>query len=158
MNRFDGQCELIDGIFFSILNEVITDLVPFVAAQVPAVVETKQQDQKIDPRVKFVYFGNRSQASNHEGVITIASYVDECSNRAYYGVSYCSPSDVYDKKKGKLIAYERLCTGENSVGFNKKNHVELTTRIMASIFADNQYPSWAKDTIDYEAYSLLCAF
>lgn len=156
----NGQCFELDGIFCGILNEVINDLKSCGVFDecLPVVVPEKEKPVKIDPQVKFVYFGNRSSANNHEGIITIASFFDEKAGRVFYGVAYCAPSDVYDKQKGKMLAFERLCTGQNSVGFNHKNHRELTTRIMASIFANNEYPSWAKDTIDYEAYALLAAW
>lgn len=159
-NVKNGQCFELDDIFYGLMMEVITDLVPFVESLVPATVIQKQAEttKKIDPNVKFVYFGDRSTANNHDGVITVASYVDEEKKHVYYGVAYCSPGDTYDKRKGKWLAYERLCTGQRRVGYNTKNHQELTTRILASIFAENSYPSWAKGTIEFQTFDFISDF
>ena len=101
----------------------------------------------IDQRVKFMYFGNSDRCKDHKGIITIATLVDDDDNTVSFGVSYCSPSDVYDKMKGKQMAFYRMCADPYTVNFTNKTHKEIMVRILCSLIAENSYPSWAKAII-----------
>lgn len=101
----------------------------------------------IDQRVKFMYFGNTNKYNDHNGIITVATLVDEEEKTVSFGVSYCSPDDGYDKNKGKKIAYDRLNQDEATSYYEKKTHKDILVRVLCNIIASNTYPSWAKRII-----------
>lgn len=112
----------------------------------PAAPPTPQK-VKYDPEIKFSYYGKTGHGSCHNGIIVIASVVNEEVRVIHYGTAFCSPKDVYDKAKGKKLAYDDLCSNMNTVVFRKKTHHEVNAGIFADLIATGAYPSWAKTMV-----------
>ena len=96
--------------------------------------------------IKLTRFGHRHCRF---GVITIASEVD--GDRLYYGVSYSSPKDVYNKRLGREIAMSRLTNAKSIGDFSyfddELKHENVMTEILRHIFTDELYPRWAEDLL-----------
>ena len=105
---------------------------------------------KFDSRIKFSYYGDRGESSNHDGIITIASFINENSHAVHYGVSYCSPNDKYNKEFGKQLAVDNLRRYMDTVSLVRKNHHDINARIFANIIAMNNAPSWAQRMVAIE--------
>jgi len=99
---------------------------------------------KYEDSIKFTYYGKTDQSSNHNGIITIASVIEEDLGLIYYGASFCSPKDVYDKAFGKELAYSDLCNNRMVIRLRKKGHHEINAGIFANMVANGFFPSWAK--------------
>lgn len=97
--------------------------------------------------IKFTYYGKTDRSSNHDGIITIASVIDEDLGLIYYGASFCSPKDVYDKAYGKELAYNDLCNNRTVIRLRKKGHHEINAGIFANMVANGVFPSWAKSMV-----------
>lgn len=115
--------------------------------QAPAQKETSGNHQ--NNSIRFVTFGNTGESNKHEGIITIATYYTRKTNKAAYGVSFCSPKDVYHKEKGRILAVDRMNTinSNNIVTPLSKNYSGINGAILVDILAKRKYPSWAKETI-----------
>ena len=97
--------------------------------------------------VKFTFYGCTGNCNNHDGVLVIASCVDDEQRVCYYGTAWCSPKDVYQKEVGKKIAYEDMVRNLRTVPLVKKRHHEINARIMSDIIANDDAPSWAKNKV-----------
>ena len=106
-----------------------------------------KQKVRYDERVKFSYYGRTGHCNNHKGVIVVATYVDEESRVVYYGTAFCSPKDVYDKAKGKKIAFDDLNANMTTIALTKKNHHAVNAGVFADIFATGSFPSWAREMV-----------
>jgi hypothetical protein len=107
---------------------------------------------------KIHHFGQRNHKDT--GSFTIVSTVTD--NFVEYGVSFCSPKDVFSKKVGASIAKTRLAdlieTGKfrmsGTAVVDNTNHVDVTFAVLASIASSNLAPTWAvplvlDELIDY---------
>ena len=109
--------------------------------------EPVQKKNTYDERVKFTYYGDTDYVKDHGGIITIASFIDEKEGVIYYGTSFCSPKDAYNKAIGKEIAFNDLAENMTVTSLGKKRHHDVNSRIMADLWASKLYPSWAEGTI-----------
>ena len=100
-----------------------------------------------DERVKFTYYGATDMSKNHEGVIVLATFVDENEGVIYYGTAFCSPKDEYQKHIGKRIAFDDLAENMTVTALGKKKHHDINSRVLADIWASKTYPSWAEEGI-----------
>lgn len=104
---------------------------------------------------KFIYLGDTSKGNNHDGIITIATYLDRVDNEredyypVYYGVSFCSPKDKYSKDFGRDLAVSRTKKCENVV-YIREDRVkseDIRAKVIADIFLYDRYPEWAKKLV-----------
>lgn len=102
---------------------------------------------KYDERVKFSFYGDTGNSNNHKGIIVIAALVNEKERVVHYGSAFCSPKDVYDKAKGKELAFKDLDDNMNTVVMMKKAHHAVNAAIFADMIAYGLYPSWAKTQV-----------
>ncbi len=107
----------------------------------------KPEKRKYDDGVKFSFYGCTGKCNHHKGVIVVASSADEAGGFTTYGTAYCSPKDVYDKEKGKLIAYQDMIENQTMVTLVKKKHHDINARVFADILANDDAPTWAKNSI-----------
>ena len=107
----------------------------------------KVKKVKIDDCVKFAYYGCTGECNRHKGVIVVASAVNDGGKVVHYGTAFCSPKDVYDKAKGKLMAYNDLIDNNFSVSLGRKTHQEINARIIGDIIANDDAPSWARNMV-----------
>jgi hypothetical protein len=120
---------------------------------VPSVMPRKKEQTPNNndrPLIKFSYYGDRGDANNHDGIITLATFVSDENNTIHYGVAYCSPKDIYNKEYGKRLAINNLRRFMNTVNLVKKTHHDINSRIFANIVAMNDAPSWAKRMVAVE--------
>lgn len=119
----------------------------------------KKLKLKYGDNIKFSFYGCTGECNHHDGVVVIASSVDNDKGVCYYGTAYCSPKDVYSKEKGKRIAYTDLASNLTTVALGKKTHHEINSRIFANIVANNDAPSWAREKVaSHLVYHLENAF
>lgn len=102
---------------------------------------------KYPEEVKFSFYGCVGQCNHHDGVIIIASITDYDKGTNIYGTAYCSPKDVYNKERGKLLAYNDMYREMKTVALYGKTHHTINSRIMSDIVANADCPSWAEDMV-----------
>jgi len=103
---------------------------------------------KFPSDMKFTYYGCTGECNHHDGVIVIASRVN--NEMVEYGVAYCSPKDVYSKETGKIYASNNLVDEQNMVALAGKKHHLINARILADIVANADAPSWAEEKVAWE--------
>jgi len=105
--------------------------------------------------IKIQHFGK--DVHQELGSFTIATRLTS-DNVVEYGVAFCSPKDVFTKKKGNALATERLVsvtdgnvTKMGGVAFvNVPVHADIVFAVLSAIVANNQLPEWAR--------TLVCAY
>lgn len=60
--------------------------------------------------IRYYYFG-RTKDSKHQGIITIAAFVDDKRTVANVGLAFCSPHDQFSKSRAREIAHGRMVRG-----------------------------------------------
>ena len=105
-----------------------------------------------DERVKFTYYGATDMPTNHDGIMVLATFVDENEGVIYYGTAFCSPKDQYIKEVGKEIAFNDLAENMTVTALGKKKHHDVNSRVLADIWASKTYPSWAEEGIAGSLY------
>ncbi len=98
--------------------------------------------------LKFTYYGCTGECNHHDGVIVIASRVN--NEMVEYGVAYCSPKDIYSKETGKIYASNNLIDENKMVALAGKKHHLINARILADIVANADAPSWAEEKVAWE--------
>jgi len=144
---------MIDGIFSDLTGGNTETAIPVVNdKQHTGNVKTKKETYS--ENIRFSYYGCVGQCTKHNGVFVIASNVDVELGVVFYGISYCSPKDVYDKHIGKSLAMADLDDLKNVELAGKKHH-EINARIFSDIIANNDAPSWAVGMISRELINHL---
>jgi len=139
------------GILSAIFGPIDPDKIVFTTMEDFLGIEPPKPKKTVfPPDVKFSYYGNTSRITDHGGVVTIASCIDTDNRVVFYGLSFCSPKDKYNKMTGKEIAYTDLMENMFSVAYTTKKHYAVNSAILADIYARKGYPSWAKNIIVYE--------
>ena len=114
-------------------------------------VEKRKKEKAVkveyDENVRFSYFGDTGNCNNHGGILTMCSVINDVQEVVFYGMAFCSPNDVYNKEKGKAIAYRDMELYTSCIGMVKKTHNDINTRIFADMVAHDDGPSWAKGII-----------
>lgn len=100
-----------------------------------------------DPRITFSYYGKTGFSNGHKGIIVIASVIDEERGVIHYGTAFCSPKDIYDKAKGKELAYFDLVNNMTTIALRKKTHHAVNAGIFCDLVASGAYPTWAKKMV-----------
>lgn len=104
--------------------------------------------------VKFAYTNKPCYVNSHDGVVTVASYRE--GDIVYFGESYCSPEDTYDKHYGCDLAVARLNNDPFIIDVSKNESChKIRLRIFAAIFASKSYPSWAEEDVLFELASAV---
>jgi hypothetical protein len=64
--------------------------------------------------VRFIYFGKTPDCRKHDGILTVAYQIIDIDNKKAIkaGLAFCSPKDVFNKKRGRLISTGRLHSKE----------------------------------------------
>lgn len=106
--------------------------------------------------VKYCYIRKTSNATNHIGIITLATHITPAG--IFYGAAFCSPRDRFNKKTGRIISYGRL---NNNVAFieltmGEKRHKQIINYILNDILSTEAYPFNIKTLLldAIELYSL----
>jgi hypothetical protein len=105
--------------------------------------------QQLKPNEKIVRIGHRN--GSNKGILTIASEVSGVL--VYYGISFASPKDVYDKQLGIEMARVRLAQFKDelfnnnvyagSAVVNNVTHLSVVQAILCDVIARNALPDWA---------------
>ena len=120
--------------------------------------------------VSYFYFG-RTPKNKHRGVITVAYIVDGDGNMKL-AFSFCSPSDRFEKDKGRDLACRRLFYGKTRhkpTGTHVKaayitSYGECALDTVIDFFNQNKdmlrMPFWARDIVlqkasDYEQEKVI---
>jgi hypothetical protein len=105
--------------------------------------------------VEFCYIGNRSR-HDHKGIVVIANQI--IGNQVFFGVSYCSPKDRFDKNYGRNLAFHRM----NSPFYPTKiliprvlSRKNIKISILARMVSDDAMPSWAMPLVYSELIDML---
>lgn len=106
-----------------------------------------KKSKRVYDGVKFSYYGETGMAKNHGGIITIACIFDKSNKIVHYGIAFCSPNDVYNKEKGKEIAFKDLNNRLALVSVSKNRHHNVLAKVLADVYAVSYAPSWAKGMI-----------
>lgn len=95
--------------------------------------------------VKYCHIGKTDNATDHNGMITLATYKDD--DQIKYGVSFCSPKDRFNKKRGRLIAFNRLKQCTETLKLEELNHKSIVAEILNDILDDRNYPNTVENLL-----------
>lgn len=94
--------------------------------------------------VRYAYI--RQNKSNKSGVITIASEIDNTTGKKHFGIAFCSPKDIFNKKLARKIAIGRLNKHTSKFHMTGNKDTKLHTVLQACL-ALSHTPRWAKRII-----------
>ena len=104
--------------------------------------------------IKYQYYYSkkfkRNDNKNHGGVIIVATKYDKEYNLIRYGVSFCSPKDVYDKRFGKDLALKRLneaTTCQALYNIIEMRYNTISFQIITDVMNNISVPNWSYEII-----------
>lgn len=101
--------------------------------------EENLQDKKVDFR--YVYFGRNTKNNQHSGVTCVGYLVNEKGNAMLLGAAFCSPADIFSKKKARAIIVGRILKGLQKTE-EENESVDLGYEVLEAkdtLFSDMSY-------------------